>query len=137
MSGPNGDSIVLTQQGVSTLSYAFAADALTPDPFGLYTPRLSSATSGSSSDSSSSDDGGSVAGTVSYTYGPQQLGYNNWGINAHTNTVTDARGSLFSNIFQLNNDVEGNVVGITATGPSLTGARCVLYIRLSFCYTYE
>ena len=103
MSGPNGDSIVLTQQGVSTLSYAFAADALTPDPFGLYTPRLSSATSGSSSDSSSSDDGGSVAGTVSYTYGPQQLGYNNWGINAHTNTVSDARGSLFSNIFQLNN----------------------------------
>jgi len=61
-----------------------------------------------------------VAGTVSYTYGPQQQGYNNWGVSAHTNTVMDARGSLFTSIFQLSSDVEGDLVGMTATGPAFT-----------------
>jgi hypothetical protein len=50
------------------------------------------------------------------------MGYNYWGIDAHTNTTTDARGVQFNSIFQLSNDVEGVLVGMTDVGPSFTGS---------------
>ena len=120
--GPNGDSMMTAKQGVSTLSFNYATDIYGLDAFSLPVPRLSSTTYGSTSDSSSSDDGGNVAGTYSTTFGPTQQGYNNWGISAHTNTVTDARGTTWTTIFGLSGDVYGDITSLLQYGPDYAGA---------------
>ena len=120
--GPNGDSVTTAQQGVSTTSFNYATDTYGLDPFGLAIPRLTSTTYGAAGDSSSSDDGGSVAGTVSYGFGPTQLGYNNWGMSSHVNTVTDARGNTYTTVLGLTGDVYGDITSVLQYAPDYAGA---------------
>ncbi|HLK56468.1 MAG TPA: hypothetical protein VKU00_07885, partial [Chthonomonadaceae bacterium] len=120
--GPTGDSLTSVRHGVSVTSYTWSADALNPDPFGNPIPRLSSITAGSGSDTSSSDDGTSIAGTYTFTWGPSQVGYNDWGAEVRTNTFTDALGHLYTDLFTLSNEVSGAINGDTYTGPDYTGA---------------
>ncbi len=120
--GVNGDAITSKTEGVSVTSYAYTTDSNIPDPFNLSNDRLASSTFGSAADTSSSDSGGSVQGTFTNTWGPTQQGYNSWGIDAHTNTFTDARGSLFSTAFSLTYDTFGSINAKTNTGPDFTGA---------------
>src|SRR5579884_1907540 len=124
--GANGDAIASASQGLSTASFSYISDSFAADPFGLAIPRLSSATYGSSTDTSSSDDGLSIQGTYSYTWAPFQKGYDNWGNDARTNTVTDPKGNKTSILLQLTNSVTGAINGELITGPSYTGAAAGL-----------
>ncbi|HLJ57177.1 MAG TPA: hypothetical protein VKT77_19220, partial [Chthonomonadaceae bacterium] len=120
--GANGDSILTQTDGVGTTAYTYMTDANMVDPFGLATDRLASSIFGSDTDSTSSDDGGSIKGTASYTWGPTLMGYDNWGIQARTNTFTDPRGNVFQSVFTLSGDTYGPINSYTYTGPDFAGA---------------
>jgi len=120
--GPNGDSVTQSTEGLAQDSFSYVSDSLSPDPFGLPTPRMSSASYGASGDTSSSDNGGSIQGTENYTYGPVQSGYNGWSPASRTNTITDARGNLTSQLFALSNDISGAINSVQTTGPDYAGA---------------
>ena len=108
--------------GGVTASYTYTTDDYLIDPFSLKNNRISSITLGTIGDVSSADESGGVAGTYSYTWGPTLMGYNHWGIDAHTNTFTDARGSLYTTLFGLSGEVYGPVNSLLTRGPSYSGA---------------
>ncbi|HET6387585.1 MAG TPA: RHS repeat-associated core domain-containing protein, partial [Armatimonadota bacterium] len=120
--GPNGDSVISSTEGLSQAAFNYVGDSYNIDPFALQTPRLSSASYGSAYDGSSSDNGGSVQGTVNYTYGPVKSGYDDWSPASRTNTITDARGNLTSQLFTLTNDISDSIKSIQTTGPDYAGA---------------
>jgi RHS repeat-associated protein len=120
--GPNGDGITSVSKGGTTTTMTYYADNLVPDPFDLAIPRISSASYGSAGDSSSSDDGGSIQGTYNWTYGVLEKGYNSWGVDARTNTVTDARGNKTSMLYELANGIWGGITNQFYTAPTFTGA---------------
>lgn len=123
--GPNGDSVVSDAQGVSVTRQSYISSPA-KDPLGLPIPRLSQSTEGDAADTTSSEDGGSVAGTVRYTYGPEQTNGGS-GQAARTNTVTDARGNTTSLLYSFAadpfDDINQGVIRSTlAAGPTFAGA---------------
>ena len=120
--GPNGDSVTGATEGIVSSSFTYGSDVLAPDPFKNPVPRMTSASYGASGDNSSSDGSGPVQGTYNFTYGPLQSGYDAWGIAARTNTMTDARGNVTSQLFTLKNDISGLITAIQTTGPDYAGA---------------
>ena len=120
-----GDAISRVQQGGSLVLHTYLLDQVR-DPLGYAFPRLASSSFGDLNDVTSSDDGQSVQGMVSYSYGYLNLGYGYWGLDANTDTITDARSNVWTRRYWLSTPTDLSQTGAlrreVMTGPTFTGA---------------